>query len=239
MRPDIVICWPRSCDYPLWRQMIRNNRDRFQSIIIVFTETHYGEDYREFVSVAMQQDNCTFLDCLPIRGDQDWRNISVNAGLLYSTSDWILFTEQDFLPTRDLFWIETEYLSRSYDAFGYFADGRLHPCCIYIKRDILDTRTKRNFGVIKDELDHFGMIQKNLEEQGIKVASISHDNCHHMNGLSQNYSMAFAGQLANYHPEEFNEYLEKCLQVNVPHDTRFRSFALDYLKRVKPTWKDV
>src|SRR3990167_7037269 len=214
-KPDLLVCWPRSCDYPLWRQMIRDNRHRFEKVIIVFTETHYGDDYREFVMHAMKEDNCIFVDCLPIRGDQDWRDVSVNAGLMYSTANWIWFTEQDFLPTSDQFWTEIYYLARGYEVFGAFADKRLHPCCIFMNKKMLEEIPKR-FGVLKNKLDHFGQIQQSLEVRGINIATIRSETYHNMNGLSQNYSMAFGGAVANYHPDEFNEYLEKCLKVSVP-----------------------
>lgn len=220
MKPDIIVCWPRSCDYPLWRQFIRDNRDRFQSVIVVFTETYYGDDYRGFIRHSMEDDNCIFIDPVPVTGDQDWRNVSVNLGLNFSLSEWVWFTEQDFLPTSNQFWINIDNLSKGFDVFGYDADGRLHPCCLFIKKGELE-RTSMDFGVVKDRLDHFGRIQEDLQDRKVNIGHIDPNYCHHMNGLSQNYNLLYKGQVPNFRPEEFKQYLADCLKVRVPIDSRF------------------
>ena len=228
MKPDIILAWPRSCDYPLWRQFLRPYRNKFEKVIIVFTETNYGEDYRSFLRDAFSEDDVIAIDSPPVRGDQDWRNVAVNLALQYSTSEWVWFTEQDFLPVSDQFWNEIYYLSKSYQVFGAFAEKRLHPCCIFMHRKLLD-ETPKKFGVVKDRLDHFGQIQQSLEVRGISIATIRPETYHHMNGLSQNYCLAFNKQPINHNPAEFAQYLKDCLDVLVPQDNRFMAFAKGFL----------
>lgn len=228
MKPDIVIAWPISCDYPLWRQMIRDNRAKFNNVIIVFTKTHYGEDYRLFVAGAMQQDNCVFLDNLPVAGHQDWRNVAVNHGLSFSTSEWVWFTEEDFLPQAG-FWETIEELKGN-NAIGIMEGSRVHPACLFVKREIIN-KTKKDFGVVPGKADHFYRFTKQVEEI-TPINKIPARLWEHMNGLSQNYSMAYNGQKANYHPEQFLQYLIDCQDVEVMQDKRFNAFANNYLYNV-------
>jgi hypothetical protein len=230
MTPDIIISWPRSCDYPLWRQMIRDNRDKFNKVIIVFTQTHYGPDYRSFVAGSMQRDNCFFVDNLPVTGEQDWRNVAVNHGLSFSSSEWVWFTEQDFLPQYG-FWEHVAEVEKEFSAIGVMEGSRVHPACLFVKRDIV-SQTKKDFSIVPEKADHFYRFTKQIE--GItSIGIIPSELWHHMNGLSQNYCMAFNGEVANYNPPEFNKYLLDCQKVSVMQDPRFNAFANAYLNRVK------
>ena len=49
MKPDLIESWPQHLDYPLHRKFIKENRDRFAKVIIVFTAMNAQGDYREFV----------------------------------------------------------------------------------------------------------------------------------------------------------------------------------------------
>lgn len=227
MKPDIVIAWPGSCDYPLWRQMIRDNRDRFDKIIIIFTKTNYGHDYRGFVAGAMQRDNCIFVDNAPVRGDQDWRNIAVNIGLEHSNSEWVWFTEQDFLPLAGFWSVVDSAMQSNYHAIGILEGERIHPASLFVKRELIQ-KTKRDFGVVPDIGDHFYRFVKDIKAQK-DIWIVDKPYWSHMNGLSQNYSMLFNGEKPNWRPDEFREYLEKCLAVTVAQDSRFRAFAQGYL----------
>src|SRR5690348_16350414 len=110
IKPDIILAWPRNCDYPLWRQFIRENRPLFNEIIIVFTDTFDQHDYSEFVRRAMFQDHVLFLDNPAIQSGEDWRNVAIHHALLHSyNAQWVWFTEQDFFCKKG-FWdmVETE-----------------------------------------------------------------------------------------------------------------------------------
>ena len=64
MKPDVIVSWPRHADYPLWRQFIRENRQRFAKVIVAFTD-HDGHDYSQFVVDAMCQDDITAISTFP------------------------------------------------------------------------------------------------------------------------------------------------------------------------------
>ena len=228
MNIDLICCHPFHLDYPLWREFIKNNRDRFNKVIVVFTDMNVADlDYREFVQTTMKKDKITFMDCLPAEANEDWRNKAINMALTVSNAEWIWFMEEDFFPQNN-FWKEVEDLMKRCDVFGYYQDARLHPCCIFIKRELLD-KTSKNFGVIRDEADHFSRIQKNLESKDIMIGVIPSYLGKHMNALSQNMFMLQNGEEPNYQPEEFKEYCKQCLLLEDLH-TDFLKLFREYVK---------
>src|SRR3990167_3359008 len=161
---DIIITWPKSCDYPLWRQFIRDNRDRFNEIIIAFHETNQGDDYRDFIRRAMFEDYCHFVYSVNnISGIDDWRNVLVNTALIHSyNAEWVWFTEQDFIVTSDIYWTNLEKASNDNEILAVYQGPRMHPCSIHVKRSLLN-KTSRNFSVVPNISDHFSIFQKEIE----------------------------------------------------------------------------
>src|SRR3990167_7252198 len=195
--PDLVVCHPLHLDYPLWREMIK-------------------------------EDDITFLDCLPIVAGEDWRNKAVNMALSISNSEWVYFTEQDFIPVPE-FWREVTDLMKRADVFGKYEGNRLHPCCFFIKRELLN-RTSKDFGANGDKgYDHFALIQKWINSHNIICGVIFSQFGHHMNGLSQNLHMLQIGLEPNYQPERFKEYCKQCLLLDDLHPA-FEKLFKEYLK---------
>lgn len=218
MIPDVILCWPDSIDYPLWREFINAERSRFSKVIVVFTTTNYGEDYRDFVRNSMADDGITFLESRQLVSGEDWRDVAVNQAIDASDAEWIWFTEQDFFIKNNKFWETVDSGESKADVLGYKdGDTRLHPSCLFVKRSFVDL-THRFFGVVPDELDHFAKFYSSLllteavffeipeELNGIKL-------WHHMNGLSNNMALVKNGLKVTYQSEEFKEYLTKCLDV--------------------------
>lgn len=223
---DCVISWPQHLDYPLWRKFIHENRSKFNKVIVIFTQMNTKGDYREFVKETMAKDDITFDNNNPVSASEDWRDVAVNKGLAYSTSKWVLFTEQDFLPSEG-FWEEVSSLKKVLGivAFGAWVERRLHPCCIFAKRSEIE-KTSKYFGVIKDKLDHFGKFQQDLIDLG-PVLVIPESTYSHMNGLSQNLHMLQTGEEPNYRPNEFKEYCKRCLELSLHPD--FEKLFKEYL----------
>lgn len=214
IKPDLIITWPRNNDYPLWRHYIRQNRDLFAKVIVSFMETNSGYDYRQFVQKAMSRDQITFLPAIIPGSGQDWRDVSVNDSLTHSDADWVYFTEQDFTPL-DGFWESVDMaIIQGAEVIGVSDAGRLHPCSLLIKKSTLD-KTGKYFGIGPGLYDHFGKIQKDLADIQPKTAIITEDLYKHMNGLSHNFSLLASGQQPNYKPEEFIDYLRKCVACGI------------------------
>lgn len=234
IKPDIIVSWPRNCDYPLWRQFIHDNRDRFNVVIVVFTETNQGEDYRAFIKEAMQKDWILFADA-PQSPGKDWRTLAVNHGLIQSyNAPWVWFTEQDFLPNAGFWEAVEQYESLGVKAIGVKQGDRLHPCCLFLHRDIINS-IKLDFSAKPPEYDHFGFIQQQLDGKinGSQMAMglIGADKWQHMNGLSHNMTLVYNGDMPNYMPDEFNEYLRQTLKVTVGLDERYKKLVMEYFNR--------
>lgn len=228
IHPDIIVAWPNNCDYPPWRRFIRQERDRFDRVIIVFTKTHQGYDYTEFVTDAMADDFVTFVENDTLREGDDWRNIAVNKGLSKSSAKWIWFTEQDFYIYDPGFWSDI-YLKaiEGYEFMSIKQDTRLHPACMFMKRTLLD-KTSKNFGIIKNKSDHFSMIQNDIERIDPPMVVYSDEEFwgyKHFNGLSHNWTLLNNGMKPNYKPDEFRTWLDVSLSVDIPLSDEFINVA--------------
>ena len=234
MKPDIIVCWPRNNDYPLWRQYIHLNRSLFNEIIIVFTETNFGEDYREFVKQVMFEDRVQFVEITPVPSHEDWRNWGIHQALLQSyNAEWVWFTEQDFFPSPD-FWHEARNKMQYSRVVGIQEGERIHPACLFMKRDLL-TSQEWDFGIIPDRGDHFIKVVNKLMEINEKIDFIPPTIWEHLNGLSHNWSLIERGDLPNWNVERFNKYLEDSLKVEIPLDPKWENTAKNYFKRIKIT----
>lgn len=234
MITDLIVTWPRNCDYPLWREFIRNNRPHFNEIIIGMHNSNTGVDFTEFIKSAMHPDYVLVHQAPEPKPGEDWRNLAVNASLMYSyNAPWIWFTEQDFYPDS-LFWDEVaKHEAEGCGVIAYYQSDRMHPCCIFVKREVLN-QTRKNFGIIPNVSDHFSMFQADIEALGVKVGHIDPSRCMHFNGLSQNWYLATIGKEPNYHLDEFLLYLSSCLEVEVPHSPDFDQIARAVIEQYKP-----
>lgn len=231
MKPDVIITWPRSFDYPVWRNLVRQYRDRLNEVVIAWMETNAGLDYRAFIAESMFKDHVLFTQPWPGGENTDWRDRAVNTALQHSLhSEWIWFTEQDFLPMPGFFsYIDT--LAPEHDVIGMYEGTRLHPACIFVRRSVLN-QTRKNFGIIPGVLDHFGMIQEDIDKLDCRKAIIDPAFYVHMAGLTHNMSLIERGEAPNHNVEQFNEYLKGSINLPVEIDTRYRSFAESYLRTI-------
>jgi hypothetical protein len=211
---DIIVCWPKSCDYPLWRWFIHEHRTYFRDVFVVFTETYQGHDYREFVRQSMNEkfeDDITFIDAPIPKNDEDWRNIAVNAALEKSTGNWVWFTEQDLFVTHKAFWPMMAKYMYNYDVVAYKEGSRVHPANLWVKKEWIN-KSRKDFGVTKDIADHFYKFYNSLRLQGAKIKYVPYPNGNffHMNGLSQSMHQIERKEAVNWSPEDFLGYLEMC-----------------------------
>lgn len=225
IKPTLITCWPMHLDFPLWRQQIHNNRNKFDQVIIVFTNHNVGGDYRSFVREAMKMDSIKFMDNRAVGGEEDWRDIATNLAINKSSGEWILFTEEDFF-WKDGFWDLIYKNSRNYECIHVSVQGRMHPCGILIKRSLLK-KTCRDFSPIRDVSDHFSRIQNDLEK--FNKLEVPQELWYHLGGLSQNMHLMMNGQKVEYYPDEFIQYAKDCLSVTVPMHKDFRLLFENYL----------
>lgn len=234
-KPDIIIAWPRNCDYPLWRQFVRDQRKRFNEIIVVFTDSFDKYDYSHFVRTSMFRDHVIFVDNPPIRPNEDWRNVAIHNALLHSyNAAWIWFTEQDFFVKRGFFEKVYKHMDQGDEVIATYDGPRMHPCNIFVKRSALN-KTRLDFGIVPDKSDHFSLIQKDLEETA-KIYKMPENLYFHMNGLSSNFSQVERGGTPNFQPAVFNKYIELCQLSSIEKDPRFEQICIDYMKKIGPDY---
>lgn len=217
VKPDIIISWPNNCDYPLWREFLTNNRARFNEVIIAITETNQAPNYTDFIKESLTPLHCQFVIPPSTPSGRDWRDIAVNQCLLHSyNAEWIWFTEQDFILTDvERFFEELEIQAQQgIEVMAYYDAWRMHPCCIFIKRSLLN-KTSRFFGIKPNKYDHFYRLQKDIEALGVAVYRIN-DWAMHLNGLSSNMSLIARGEAPNYKPEQLALWVAECLKAKVP-----------------------
>lgn len=212
MSLDVIVSWPRSHDYPLWRQFIHNERKRFNRVIAVLT-IHSGRDYTNWL-----RDNCPEIEFIesPLTNGDDWRDIAVNTALDISTAERIWFTEQDFFITGRTFWDNVNF-----PLVGVKLDDRpLHPACIFINRGLIDWGSTRYFG--PDPVDHFHTFGG--EVTSIENPVLLKEGFFHYQGTTQNHALLERGQAEDiFRPEQFYSYLSQCLAAEVPLEETWKS----------------
>ena len=221
MKPDVIVSWPIHADYPLWRKFIRDERERFDRVFVVFTQ-HDGRDLSPWVRA-----NLPDVEFPPTFVDIDWRNGAVNAALQHSSAEWVWFTEQDFFIRQpEPFWELVDFGEKWLGAIGFRepVSLRLHPACLFVRRDVID-RTRRYFG--PDPVDHFYAF-------GEEVISIAQPRIlylkqvlfEHLQGTSQNHWLIDNGEdVGVFRRGRFRMYLWDCLAAGVPLEPGWREVA--------------
>lgn len=209
---DLVVSWPRNCDYPLWRRFLQDERQRFAKVLVVFTD-HAGEDISGWVRDHLDA------TCFDSHTSGDWRDAAVNLALDHSDAPWVWFTEQDFLITDpDWFWD-----LRLTGPLGWQEhDDRWHPSCLFVPREIVE-RTSRDFG--PEPVDHFYRFGQ--EVNAIQPIKTLRGGFEHLQGTSQNHWLIDSGiDDGVFKRERFRRYLLACLEADVPLHPGWRDRAI-------------
>ncbi len=160
MKPDVLMTWPSGVDYPLCRLQLKLLRPFFKDILVSIYE-HGSPDFREFLRGSTK--GWKWIESPAL--DETWRETAVNFGLDRSTSDWVLFLEQDFF-IKDSKFLDTVYeATKAYDVVGIRQGNRLHPCFLLVSRKLID-KTSRDFAVHGQDKDHFQKFSEEVLAQG-------------------------------------------------------------------------
>lgn len=206
MKPDLIICWLKHNDYPIFRTTLQKYRDFFEKVIIYWSEHNRFPYYDHFIHDAMKDLDITFLDPTFTNWSEgeDWRNHATNEMLKYNTSEWVCSVEQDWF-SKDwdrLLSVTQEAMNKS-DMTGWMnptVKPYIHPGYWFIKRDLLE-KTGRDFNPHSEinGADHFAMITWKAQELGAKVLPIQElgiqtdiispeqTDAFHLGGVNQNY----------------------------------------------------
>jgi len=205
MKPDVIVTWPTSMDYPLWRWQMEQHRDKFDKIIIVFHKQgvpDFSEWLRKNVKWAY------FID-MPEPGVA-WRHNAINIALSLSENPWVWFTEMDFFVKEDFYFVHMFEQAEQCDGVALQQGDRFHPCSTLVKRETIE-KTDRFFDpaycwahagqvLIRAELDHFSYFTWQLEDVGkIKthreIGLIDGLDFYHMEDITHNYDRVKVGDV--------------------------------------------
>lgn len=203
---DVIVSWPRTCDYPLWRQFIHDERDRFGEVFVVLTDLA-GRDISSFVRRQ-------FPDVTVVESDGigEWRDAAVNTALDRSKASHVWFTEQDFTVT-EAFWPQF-----TGDLAGICIDDRpLHPACLLVARELIE-RTSRYFGT--DPGDHFHTFGTELV--ALATPRIITHGFRHFQGISESQMLLWLGEQVRFRPDQFREWADANLAAEVPIEPAWR-----------------
>lgn len=225
VRPDVIIVWPSGCDYPLCRWQLQTYRSYFDQVFIA-TYDHGTPDFRDFLKQVMKK--TTFIDNgLPT---DDWRERLTKLALEESKSEWVLFTEQDFIWKSDHFLERVLEAAKKYDVVGIRQGERLHPCFLLVKRLALD-KTRKDFSVNGDGKDHFWNVSQELLAQNSFVdlrdlGLFEGVDWYHFSSLTWNLFRIKDGDVLEFHePTEFLVYNTLSRTKRVVQDARWMAFT--------------
>jgi hypothetical protein len=224
VRPDLITCWPRCHDYPLWREQMARDVAHFERVIIVFTSDNTPNDTRSFVRKALP-----FAACVESVGGADWYDDALRAGLAVSTAEWVWFAEEDYFYTEAFLY--TVLAARAdYDMVCSIESVRIEPSFCLVRRDVIaqnDVSFQSSGGL--DNFDAFSQqVQASVLWTTPTLLGLDGE-WSHMRGLSHNHYLACTRQPVTYKPDEFADYLRACLTCGVPLDPKWKAEVEDYL----------
>lgn len=208
---SVVICWPDSFDFPMFRENLVQLNKYVHEVIVVFTK-HGDNPIRGWLTRSM--DGVIFLNGEDSTRSGDWRSNATNLGIDRATGDWILFLEQDFfIKNYQDFFSKVFSAMEKNNLISFQEDQRLHPAFFLVNQDELN-KTDRDFSVLGTHKDHFWSISRQLK--GFcshtylpDIGLIPGVDWFHMRGLTDNY---FAPN-PYYDLDNFYLYNDRCKQV--------------------------
>lgn len=241
VRPDVIVVSPKCMDYPLWRAHIDLYHSYFGRVYNVLYNDNRPGDYSRFVA-----ESSPLISCLDNQGNtgRDWREAAVKLALSKSTSEWVLFLEQDFMPVHGPSFydrcLDSDLLA-SCDAVG-FVDGdelkigvRLHPAFLLVRRSFVD-RTTLDFAPHTDQgRDHFGVFSDDLLKLGARIKTLASIGLpstvwKHWAGVTHNFNLVMAGEKPCYMIDDFKEFVRQSLGVHVRQNPTFMALCQQALE---------
>lgn len=228
MTIDLIVTWPTGCDFPIWRNFLRHNRERFENVFVIMSNSNTKHDYSSFLKGAFAKENVHFRTHDSYVQMEDWRNAAVNCGLMNSKADYVWFTEQDFfIHDPSTFFAQVHTAIKAGTDVLYIKQGdRIHPACLFVKRSVIE-KTRKDFGIEPGKSDHFYKFVKDLEAQNLKMKEIDGEGKSwlHLNGLTHNYALIESQdpqKIQNvYQPGLFQLYNNYARIQQVEHDPYF------------------
>lgn len=257
MKPDLLITWIKHTDYPIFRLFLSRYREFFGRIIIYFSEHNRFPYFDHFIQKSLSKLDCIFLD--PVLTDwsrEDWRNKSTNEMLKYSQSEWVCSIEQDFFcKDWNSLLFKTQEAMKENDLVGWLNPTNypyVHPAYWFVKRSVLE-ETSKDFSPHPEinGLDHFGMITKeiidnggrltSLKDMGLETELINSDktDCFHLGSVNQNYLEGLKSEYVFHRPDWFYIYNFYSMRADVSQDSQFMELMRKIDSKLKLQISDI
>jgi hypothetical protein len=207
IKPDLINVWPRDVFHLPFVKRIGRDRNLFDKVITIISAGSPRHDYVQDISGCIPNSIVFEPDLIHLTaGGKDWRNVCVNLALEKSTSEYILFVEQDFI-VEDGFFGKLFKLSEGLDTVGFVDHNRLHPACILTKRESLN-KTSKDFSAYPPENDHFAIVTQQLMAQGNwkTLQDLGLTEWYHLASLTFNIGLEEQGMPVQYRPDEYKLY---------------------------------
>lgn len=249
MKPDLLVCWIKHCDYPIFRRFLRRHRDFFGKIIIYWSE-HFREYYfNESIEKDLESlPNIEFIQNVDYKyGVEDWRNVATNIMLKRTNSEWVCSVEQDFIVKDwDKLFSAIQEAAKTYSALGfrgfegqnwhqdsYLSGHYIHPAFFFIKRSLLEETSKDFSADPSRGSDHFGLITHDLEKMKVPIwytqeHGFPESEALHQGGINFNYLEGLKDGFQFHRPELFYIYNWWSMKAEVPQDPQF----MDLMKKI-------
>ena len=209
MKPDVIVTWPTSMDYPWWRWQMEAHREKFDKIFIAFHKQG-NPDFSDWLKKNFK--SAVFID-MPEPG-VCWRHNAITLALQLSKNPWVWFTEMDFFVKEDYFFVKMFEEAEKCDGVAYTYSERFHPACTLLKRETIN-KTDCFFDpaycwahagqeLICATLDHFVVFTWQLQEfakiKSLKdLGLVDGEDFYHMEDLTHNYDRVKVGNVEEQH----------------------------------------
>jgi len=249
MNCTLITCWIKHCDYPLYRRFLKNYRQFFNKIVILFSEHNRWPYFDHFIHGSLADLDITFLDSKELDwGKEDWRNVATNEMLKYSDTEWVVSIEQDwFSKDWNKLLNAVEEASKDNEYIGWWQESNkyIHPSFWFIKRALLD-KTRKDFAA-HGKHDHFGWIAEDVKSLGGKTKTTQEmgfkdfEDCFHLGGVNQNYLEGLKPDYVFHRPEIFSSYNYWSVKADVKQDPRHLELCKKIAERLPAPddkWKE-
>jgi len=248
MKPDLLLTQIKHCDYPVFRLFLKRYRNFFGKITVFFNENNRFPYLDHFMHSALESlGDILFLDQTEIDwGKQDWRNVSTNYMLHFSTSEWVCSVEQDFFSKDwDRLLNSVRMAMKTNDLIGWWQENNkyIHPSFWFIRRELLN-QTNKDFAA-HDGHDHFGWITKDVEKLNGKIKTTQEmgfkdfTDCFHLGGVNQNYLEGLKPEYVFHRPDWFYIYNYWCRKADVIQSPLFTEISLKIEERLKRMFPNI
>lgn len=237
IKPDVIVLWPTAYDYPVFRNQINKYRELFGKIIVPVNRNSVVRNLLPWLIET--NPSFTFVDPSNEPNQEMWYNACIKRALKESTSEYVLFTEQDFVISNDK--LLPEIFSSQFDVVHYQHKKFRHPYFFLTKRSLID-KTSQHFDIVVDKKDQFEQFENEIATLTNNIEIVNNiateEDCYHIGGITFVYHIA---DMIKFDGKSYGDILP-LIRYNRKINERIRKYNLDSLNLnipQHPQWIDV